>query len=414
MRWRPESGSHLRSLRSILSSASWPWTIWGQLVADRVTLKPRPPVEHAAANLDVLERCIGNFRTSQSLRPVTAVLPSPKAPVWHTSDLSSETKGSPMSTPKPSVFMGSSTESWPVAQKVGQRLEKNALVRQWKRVFIPGEYPLERLQSEARNVDFAVFVLAPDDMVRSRRRDSPAPRDNVIFEAGMFLTALGRERTFLVEDASSRLKLPSDVIGVTTLRYSGSELKPPRPNWQRLHHDVSDTLAERIDHLGPLGESGLSEAIIRVFTATSRIDTRLPLSVISARHSSEIVKYLDTLFNENHLDRHAVSGMRLRRVFEDSGQYLEGIRVNQKVVKSLKALSRTDDARWMDLKGVAYLQVLAGNHGPARERLAQLLTETEVDPEPNRLLRAYAHRYLAISYHRDLVSRNLRLCPRRT
>ena len=42
-----------------------------------------------------------------------------------------------------------------------------------------------------------------------------APRDNVVFELGMFIGALGHARTFLVQPLDAEVKIPTDLMGFT-------------------------------------------------------------------------------------------------------------------------------------------------------------------------------------------------------
>jgi predicted nucleotide-binding protein len=60
--------------------------------------------------------------------------------------------------------------------------------------------------------DFAVLILAPDDVTIDQL--SPSTRDNVLFEFGLFMGRLGRDRVFVVYDDSIELKKPSDLAGV--------------------------------------------------------------------------------------------------------------------------------------------------------------------------------------------------------
>ena len=46
-----------------------------------------------------------------------------------------------------------------------------------------------------------------------------SPRDNVVFEAGLFGGALGMRRTFILH--ANGAKLPSDLLGLTCVRYDG-------------------------------------------------------------------------------------------------------------------------------------------------------------------------------------------------
>jgi hypothetical protein len=83
---------------------------------------------------------------------------------------------------------------------------------------------LQRLLDLSREVDFAAFVFARDDWTTDSPPTSDAPepgqaspRDNVVFEAGLFGAALGMRRTFILH--ASGAKLPSDLLGLTTVRY---------------------------------------------------------------------------------------------------------------------------------------------------------------------------------------------------
>jgi predicted nucleotide-binding protein len=51
-------------------------------------------------------------------------------------------------------------------------------------------------------------------------KKKPSPRDNVIFELGLFMGALTRTRTFVLAPSQVDLKIPSDLLGVTFLRYA--------------------------------------------------------------------------------------------------------------------------------------------------------------------------------------------------
>jgi predicted nucleotide-binding protein len=50
----------------------------------------------------------------------------------------------------------------------------------------------------SKETDFAAFVVTADDVTASRGRRKASPRDNVVFEIGLFMGAIGRERTFVV------------------------------------------------------------------------------------------------------------------------------------------------------------------------------------------------------------------------
>ena len=125
---------------------------------------------------------------------------------------------------KPSIFLGSSGKQADLLHALTHGLEDVARVEPWTVVFNPGVSTLERLVELTREVDFAAFVFAQDDWtaVGTPSPDSAqaSPRDNVVFEAGLFGGALGMRRTFILH--ANDAKLPTDLLGLTCVRYDAS------------------------------------------------------------------------------------------------------------------------------------------------------------------------------------------------
>ncbi len=125
-----------------------------------------------------------------------------------------------MNSSRPSLFIGSSQEGIEFARAVREGLAKDAEVSVWDEGMFPlGQTFVEALLNGLPRFDFAVLVLTPDDFVVSRSVESFGPRDNLLFELGLFMGGLGRSRTFVLHDASNQLKMPSDLAGVVTATY---------------------------------------------------------------------------------------------------------------------------------------------------------------------------------------------------
>jgi hypothetical protein len=125
---------------------------------------------------------------------------------------------------KPRIFLGSSAKQEKLVKALVRGLEDVAHVEPWRTSFNPGTSTLERLLELAHEVDFAAFVFARDDWTtRGAPASDPSeagqasPRDNVVFEAGLFGGALGMRRTFILH--ANGAKLPSDLLGLTCVRY---------------------------------------------------------------------------------------------------------------------------------------------------------------------------------------------------
>jgi hypothetical protein len=131
---------------------------------------------------------------------------------------------------KPRIFLGSSGKQEKLLQALTRGLSDIARVEPWTTSFNPGTSTLERILELTREVDFAAFVFAQDDWTTASPSASSStgpgqasPRDNVVFEAGLFGGVLGMRRTFILH--ASGAKLPSDLLGLTCVRYAG-EMTP--------------------------------------------------------------------------------------------------------------------------------------------------------------------------------------------
>lgn len=120
---------------------------------------------------------------------------------------------------KKTIFIASATESRELAATVAKALGKaNYKPMRWWAEFPAGSITHNRLRELASEVDGAIFIFAGVDRTWYRGNQSIAPRDNVIFEYGMFSMTMGLQRALLVGE--SGVRLPTDLSGVNYLPLS--------------------------------------------------------------------------------------------------------------------------------------------------------------------------------------------------
>jgi SAM-dependent methyltransferase len=147
------------------------------------------------------------------------------------------------------IFLASSQESVDsrIVELLARELDAGGLrVTHWKTIFPPSQYPIEALLENARSHDSAAFVFAGDDVFVSRNSKSPAVRDNVLLEFGIFLGSLERSRIFVLQEMGVRK--PSDLHGLTVLEY------PRDPESERAEalRKSASIIATALGRLGPM------------------------------------------------------------------------------------------------------------------------------------------------------------------
>ena len=136
------------------------------------------------------------------------------------------------------VFIISTVEALDIARAIQNAFDHDpfTVVIWTDGVFRASLYPLESLEREIDQSDFAIAIAQPDDITHSRDTAVRTPRDNVIFELGFFMGRLGRHDRFCLSHAAKRSRFHPTF---RASRQSGADLQPeesrcgPRPGMQQ-------------------------------------------------------------------------------------------------------------------------------------------------------------------------------------
>jgi len=132
------------------------------------------------------------------------------------------------------VFVGSSSEALPIAELVNEKLKSEKfkkLTEELNIILIPilwkdritnqtmNEYFLESFDLILKECEFAIFIMTADDTLIKREDMKGVTRDNVWFEAGMFIGKRGRGKTYFLVSAEDwkNNHSPTDMLGLNML-----------------------------------------------------------------------------------------------------------------------------------------------------------------------------------------------------
>lgn len=157
---------------------------------------------------------------------------------------------------KPRIFIGSSTEGLPVAERIKKFFEPEFDCFIWNdKIFQLNDGFLETLLKSASLFDFGFMVFAADDISKIRDKEYNTTRDNVLFEYGLFLGRIGTDRAYIIMEEG--IKLPTDLLGITYLSYKTENkdgVKLPDVNFESQLEELKKSVNEKFSlaHFGLL------------------------------------------------------------------------------------------------------------------------------------------------------------------
>lgn len=165
-------------------------------------------------------------------------------------------------TNKKKIFIGSSNEADKYLQQAYEVLGDEFEVITWKHpsVFTNNQSTLDSLIKQSYLVDFALFLVTRDDVTKSRGEELPSPRDNVIFEFGMYLQSLGKDRCFMLVEKGT--KVLSDMKGISFPQFDPQQ---PSNDFKSTLLSLKQNLSEAKRHIPSLVTTGLAYGYFDIF-----------------------------------------------------------------------------------------------------------------------------------------------------
>jgi hypothetical protein len=264
---------------------------------------------------------------------------------------------------RPAIFIACSLDNgMPVARALVRQLREHALdATIWNEdVFPPGLTSIDALHRQLECSDFAITVFTPDDIVQSKGVTVLAPRDNVVFELGLFLGRLGRDRVFVVRPQNPNLKSFSDFAGVVFVEYDNTRFAD---NQMAALSPAATIIAQAIKHRTS------AAALLQSLQETAPLRTRADIWKHYNGHENLLARY----FLRHYVDHYskevkAACAGTLR--LPSSSRMQAAIEAISDAERLVLAISMIETDTWQH-RGSPYVQ--------ANIRLSQEPTRRDVD-----------------------------------
>jgi hypothetical protein len=282
---------------------------------------------------------------------------------------------------RPEIFVASSTKSAPVVKELAQALnrdaELNARVTPWNDpdLFKPGDTILGRLMEELPRFDFAIIVFGADDLLEGGQ--VAVPRDNVLFELGLFMGHLGPDRVYVLRPVHEEIqvKMLSDFGGLIDIPFVPSDdaqqlaINLERPA-NRIKDKIRSVLQDSTPKFSqPTSPGDIHELLPRLDEVIRRKLRRAPNARTEVRNIALDMEVTWGYVRDHYLNKTSVRGIRWRSLMIDaaspdilqmqSGTVSVGIARSQEqqILQSLPRMSSALRERFVDFEVRAYPSV---------------------------------------------------------
>lgn len=142
------------------------------------------------------------------------------------------------------VFFGYCSKADELAQNIKRFLadESGLRVLDWATDFTPGRTIMEEIARATATCRCALFLFTADDPIEGSPTKTAIPRDNVLLEAGYFMSAHTAKRMVVVKEKGT--KMPADLGGMIYLTIEN------RADWRETADEVLNALRKQVSEDG--------------------------------------------------------------------------------------------------------------------------------------------------------------------